>query len=243
MNFFAEIGIKDENKGIEIIELLVKTGKLDKELWEKHRVIVSGDFLLSIRDAYKKRNNEVITIEEIRGKFQKGCDNPVSAAVNPVSAALGDTEIPQNGEFEAGNPQSKVKKRKVKERKAHSGCAGNDCGFSKTPKKPRLREREPVNDTERVEKAYLRNWDALYSQKQVNTPEPIENWNRIRKLLKTHFAKLKPEQIIQAIDNGMKNDFVLNCGYSLSVMLSASVLNRLINTVEPKCRHEKPSLE
>ena len=96
-------------------------------------------------------------------------------------------------------------------------------------KKPPLREREPANCMERVEKEYLQNWDLLYSQKQVKTPEPIVNWNQTRALLKKHFEKLKPEEIIQAIKNGMKDDFVMNGGYSLAVMLSASVLNKLIN--------------
>jgi hypothetical protein len=97
------------------------------------------------------------------------------------------------------------------------------------PKKPPLREREPANDMERVEKAYFQNWDALYSQGWVKTAEPVVNWNQTRKLLKTHFEKLKAEQIIQAIHSGMKDDWIMNGGYSLGVMLSASVLNRLIN--------------
>jgi hypothetical protein len=97
------------------------------------------------------------------------------------------------------------------------------------PKPPPLREREPVNDLERVEKAYLRNWDALYRQGRVKTPDPVVNWNQTRKLLKRHFEKLKPEQIILALENGMADTFVMSGGYSLGVALSASVLNRLIN--------------
>jgi hypothetical protein len=47
--------------------------------------------------------------------------------------------------------------------------------------------------------------------------------------LKKHFEKLKPEQIIPALENGMADAFVLSGGYSLGLMLSATVLNRLIN--------------
>jgi hypothetical protein len=100
------------------------------------------------------------------------------------------------------------------------------------PTKPPLRERAPVNDMEKVEKAYLLNWDTLYSRKQVETPDPIVNWGQARKQLKTHFEKLKPEQIIQAINNGMNDEWTLDKGYSLAIMLSASVLNRLINAVQ-----------
>jgi hypothetical protein len=97
------------------------------------------------------------------------------------------------------------------------------------PKKTPLRKREPVNDMERVEKAYLQNWDVLFAQKKVKTADPVMNWNQTRKLLKNHFQNIKPDLIIQAINNGMTDEFVLGCGYSLGTILTAAVLNRLIN--------------
>jgi hypothetical protein len=109
---------------------------------------------------------------------------------------------------------------------------GKKPSSKQKPTKPPLRERAPVNDMEKVEKVYLLNWDTLYSRKQVETPDPILNWTQTRKQLKTHFEKLKPEQIIQAINNGMNDEWTLNKGYSLAIMLSASVLNRLINAVQ-----------
>ena len=119
---------------------------------------------------------------------------------------------------------------------------------SQKPKKPPLREREPANDYERVEKTYWTNWDALYSQGMVKTADPVANWSQTRKLLKKHFEKLKPEQIIQAINNGLKSDWIMKGGYSLSTMLSAGVLNGLINSAQAesqasKRQREKPSLE
>ena len=113
------------------------------------------------------------------------------------------------------------------------------------PKKPPLREREPENGMEQVEKAYLANWDLLFSQKIVRTPDPVANWGQTRKLLKTHFEKLKPKQIIQAVNNGMKDDWVMKGGYSLGMILSASVLNRLINAAQaesPVSKHRREKL-
>jgi hypothetical protein len=104
-----------------------------------------------------------------------------------------------------------------------------ESGDGKKPKKLPLRFREPVNDMECVEKAYLKNWDALYIQSLVKKPEPVINWNQARNLLKKHFVKLKPEDIIFALNKGMNDDFVMQGGYSLGTILSASVLNRLIN--------------
>lgn len=43
-----------------IITDLVELGKFDKELWENARVIWCQDFIDSIQDAYKKRNNSCI---------------------------------------------------------------------------------------------------------------------------------------------------------------------------------------
>lgn len=118
----------------------------------------------------------------------------------------------------------------------------NNTGPGKTtekptkPKKPPLREREPENDMERVEKVYLLNWDSLFSQGKVKTENPIVNWTQTRALLKNLFKSLVPEQIIRAVNNGMADDFILKGGYSLATMLSASVLNRLINS-DPKQKH------
>lgn len=99
-------------------------------------------------------------------------------------------------------------------------------------KEPPLREMEAANDFERVEKVYLQNWDTLYSQHKVNTENPIVNWNQTRKLLKRHFQKIKVDEIIQAINRGLNDDFIMQGGYSLGAMLAASVLNRLINTTQ-----------
>ncbi len=145
----------------------------------------------------------------------------------------------ENENFQPEKHTDKIREDKNREKKIRQ----NSCDFDESPgkksiskqkslkpKKPPLREREPENDMERVEKAYIQNWDALFSQKRVETPDPIVNWNQTRALLKNYFEKMKPEQIIQAINTGLKDDFVMNGGYSLGIMLTASVLNRLVNT-------------
>ena len=105
-------------------------------------------------------------------------------------------------------------------------------------KKPPLCEREPENDYERVEKAYMQNWDRLYTQKRVKTPKPITNnnfWLQARKLLKIYFEKsLEPEIIITALNKAMNDEWVLaNTGYSLGALLSDKMLNKLINSTGP----------
>lgn len=46
-----------------IIKDLVDLGKFDKMLWEENSIIWCQDFIDSIQDAYKKRNNECITFD------------------------------------------------------------------------------------------------------------------------------------------------------------------------------------
>jgi hypothetical protein len=86
-----------------------------------------------------------------------------------------------------------------------------------------------VNDFERVEKVYLKNWDGLFVAGTVRTAEPVVNWKQTRALLKNHFERMRPQEIIRAVSAGLGDDFVMRGGYSLGVILSASVLNRLIN--------------
>jgi hypothetical protein len=117
------------------------------------------------------------------------------------------------------------------------------------PTKAPLREREPENDYERVEKVYWRNWDSLFKQGKVKTKDPVVNWTQARALLKKHFERLKPDDITGALNRGLNDNFITQGGYSLAVMLSATVLNRLINTsggssgiAPPHSLQEKKSL-
>ena len=100
--FFAQIRCP-EDSGMDMLNLMAKTGKIDSGLWEKNRVIVSQDLLNSLKDAYKNRNNPIIEMSKIRVSYQH---NPISYPQNPVTSP--------------DNPQSKVKESKVKESKVNT---------------------------------------------------------------------------------------------------------------------------
>ena len=117
LNFFSEIGMQDEDRGIAIIELMVMTGKLDKQLWEEHMVIASEAFLDSLEDAYKRRTNKIITIAEIKDIFNKGGKNPVYVDDNEVIVDILYTETQENSEIDDNKPQRKLKETKLKESK------------------------------------------------------------------------------------------------------------------------------
>lgn len=48
-----------------IINDLVDLGKFDSELWKENKIIWCQDFIDSIQDAYKKRNNKCITYDSL----------------------------------------------------------------------------------------------------------------------------------------------------------------------------------
>ena len=65
MYFFSKTKC-DEDVGLDMLEIMSKTGKIDSSLYADFSVIVSEDHLNSISDAYRKRKNECVTIDEIR---------------------------------------------------------------------------------------------------------------------------------------------------------------------------------
>ena len=92
--FFAQIRCP-EDTGMDMLNLMAKTGKIDVDLWEKNRVIVSQDLLNSLKEAYKNRNNPIVEMAKIRVSYQP---NPVSYQPNQITSA--------------DNPQRKGKERK-----------------------------------------------------------------------------------------------------------------------------------
>jgi len=109
MRFFATIKI-DKSKGMDMLEIMAVTGKINRVLWDGNRVIVSEDFLSSINDAYKKRVNNIITIKEIVRLYE----------LMYPETKLPEPETTQNDEFSVRNPQSKVKETKLKETKVYT---------------------------------------------------------------------------------------------------------------------------
>lgn len=96
-------------------------------------------------------------------------------------------------------------------------------------KKVPLIEREPVNDLEKIEKAYLLNYKSLYEKKVVTSEEPVVNWLKARSLGKMCLEKYGLDTLLLAIERSVTNEFVVKNGYCLTMILSAGVLTNLIN--------------
>jgi len=164
------------------------------------------------------------TLDEASGGLGGGVLVPdlVLAPVPEISCGSSKPPSPQKEPPETADPSPA------------ETSANRGEGLNSKNKKPPLRERDPENAHETGEKAYRRNWDRLCAEGKVRTRDPVVNWAQARKLLSTHFAKgVAPEKIVEAINSGLKNDFVMRGGYSLTMMLSATVLNGLLNSTGP----------
>ena len=72
----------DEVVLLDIINMLVKLQVFDAELWNKERILYNEEFVESINDAYKKRNNECINRNSLilllssKGRWKLDKSNP-----------------------------------------------------------------------------------------------------------------------------------------------------------------------
>ena len=94
--FASRINCEKEKAEI-IIDLLVRTQKIHPDLWNNARVIVIPDLLDSLKDAYERRNNDIITIDKL-----------VSDYINEVNV-----DINKDYDIQKPTKDSKVNKSKV----------------------------------------------------------------------------------------------------------------------------------
>jgi hypothetical protein len=221
MIFLSRIKSTDEKKMFDVIEIMVKTGKLNKELWEKHKVIASEDFLNSLEEAYKYRNNHIITIDEIKAKFENPQGNPVKQRENGVKPQVNTGKTGLTTENEGHNPQSKVKESKVKESKVKESKDSNE---SEKEKPFAILSREPKNDIERVNKKWLENYISLFGSQPINP-----SWKVSTPFVSKVIKQIGIEKALQALDTAMNEKFCRESGYILKTIMSPNVISKLVN--------------
>lgn len=111
------------------------------------------------------------------------------------------------------------------------------------PARVALLDRVPKNDMEKVEKAYLENYDRLYRSGVVKLEKPVINWNASRKLTKDCLEKYGLDVILSAIKKSVDNKFVVSKGYVLTMILSAGILSQLINSSDGRIDNDRVSSE
>jgi hypothetical protein len=65
-----------EGEVFDFLDLMALSGKIEKDLWEEKRIIVSEDFLESVTDAYRRRSSGPPSIDALREEYfqAEDCD-------------------------------------------------------------------------------------------------------------------------------------------------------------------------
>ena len=150
----------------------------------------------------------------------KNADDALGEIPESVPAEIPEAE--ETKEIEAMEETSEVERKPEKKPAAEK-------------KKP-LAEREPVNDIERVEKAYLRNYSQLHGLGIIRMERPIINWAASRKMTKDAIKKYGLDVVLEAVRKSMNSRFCITKGYTLTTILSAGVLAGLVNVEKPPGR-------
>lgn len=90
-----------EDELLYFLNILHDTNKIDSELWMKKRVIVSEDFMESLTEAYRKRSNSPLSIEDIR----------------EVCKSIPDIDLDTTGNMAETLRNAAGKEKKIKEEK------------------------------------------------------------------------------------------------------------------------------
>lgn len=119
----ARLGVRDEKRFSELMQVLTRTGKIDSELWEKRKVIFCERFMESLKPIYDKRHRKLLSKSETRQKYlntvQSGTEKKEGATGKPGK----DNKRGKPEKKVADMPQSKVKESKAKQSK---GIAQNE---------------------------------------------------------------------------------------------------------------------
>lgn len=95
-----------------------------------------------------------------------------------------------------------------------------------------VEKREPRNEIEKVESAYLTNYKEMFEKGVLKCEKPIINWGQTRKLTRTRLDELGLDKVLMLIERSKHNDFCVSRGYSLSTILSAGIVTQLLNETE-----------
>lgn len=92
-----------------------------------------------------------------------------------------------------------------------------------------VKGKKPEGEHKQVYEHYQKNYDTLFNQGKLQTNKVKIDYGKCGKLLKDIFKTYKLEDLINVLDRGMNDDWIVSGGYNLSIMLSANQLNKLLN--------------
>ena len=149
----------------EIISLLVDMGKIDRTLWEEHRVIWVDNFVRNLFGLYKMRHAEVPLRPEFSSEKPEGVG--VFTGETPEGCAF-SSEKPDRGNYHL------VKESKVKESKVFIGPLGKFCNVLLTEEEYNSLQTEVKNRDDYIER--LSNYIEKTGKKYKSHYAAILSW-------------------------------------------------------------------
>ena len=88
---------------------------------------------------------------------------------------------------------------------------------------------KPKTDYKIIVEVYFQNYKKLYEQNRVNSEKPIINWKQAGQMINHLLSEFGKDKILMALDKALLDNWIVEQGYSITTILSANQLNKLLN--------------
>jgi len=106
-----------EARYLEIVELLVKLGSYDAELFNEFGIIFSQSFIDNIADAYRNRKTDFINSDELKNILRKKCKKTTENKITYVRNSKNETKSVQSDVRNTQIKEKKIKEKEIKKEK------------------------------------------------------------------------------------------------------------------------------
>lgn len=108
-------------------------------------------------------------------------------------------------------------------------CLNTDINTDKKQTDINNNSDKPKSDFQIVVETYFQNFKNLYDQKRVNTEKPYISMKVAGSMINRLLSEIGKEKILMALDRAILDDWIVSQGYSITTILSANQLNKLLN--------------
>lgn len=179
---------------------------------------------------YKQGTKEILSryISIIEHPIQENLNTPIQENLKDnITSFLNNTSNIKSNIYTDGKKSAKLEESPQSDNiPLFPDEIDNTKNMTKSSEKE---EHSTPSDFRRAKDLYSSNYDILYTQGRVKTKNPIISWAKAGKILKDSLIKYGANVVVEAIEKSIKNDYCISNGYGLSIILSDSVMNSLIN--------------
>lgn len=102
---------------------------------------------------------------------------------------------------------------------------------------------KPKSEITIILDSYHQEYKKLFEKGKVETEKPIIFYNIIGKTIKNLLKILTKDEIIKCIQKASSDDWIIEQGFSLNVILSQGQINKLLNGIYSKKEYQKSAIQ